>query len=154
MKRSEEAVSYFLSGFSCSQAVLYVFAEEFGISKEAALKLADAFGAGMGGMGKTCGAVTAAFMVIGLKHGRVDASDVASKEETRRLVRLFSEEFTALHGSTGCSVLLECDMDTPEGRKYAKDGGLFVTACPKYVKSSVELLEKLLFPEGKIDSIT
>ncbi|OGF48874.1 MAG: hypothetical protein A2231_07680 [Candidatus Firestonebacteria bacterium RIFOXYA2_FULL_40_8] len=147
MTRTEEARSYFLSGFSCSQAVLYVFAEEFGLSKETALRMADAFGGGMGGMGKTCGAVTGAFMVIGLKHGRVDAGDMFRKEETRRLVNKFTEEFTALHGSTGCSDLLECDMAAPEGKKYAKDKGLFVELCPKYVISAVELLEKLLYPE-------
>jgi C_GCAxxG_C_C family probable redox protein len=153
MKRAEESVAYFLSGFSCSQAVLCAFAEEYGLSKENALKLADAFGGGMGGMGRTCGAVTAAFMVIGLKHGRADASDLAGKEETRRFVKLLSEEFTALHGSTVCSELLECDMDTVEGKKNAKDSGLFVTACPKYVKCSVELLEKLLYPAGEPESV-
>ncbi|OGF47452.1 MAG: hypothetical protein A2452_02925 [Candidatus Firestonebacteria bacterium RIFOXYC2_FULL_39_67] len=145
MTRSEEAGAYFLSGFSCSQAVLYVFAEEFGLSKETALKLAESFGGGMGGMGKTCGAVTAAFMVIGLKHGRVDAGDASKKEETRRVVKMFCEEFTKIYGSINCSELLECDMDTASGKKQAKDNGLFVMLCPKYVNTAVSLLEKIIY---------
>ena len=98
MKIHEEAAEYFLSGFSCSQAVLYVFAEKYGLAKTTALKLADAFGSGMGGQGYTCGAVTAAYMVIGLKHGRTGVSELKKKEETRRLVKLFSEEFIKKHG--------------------------------------------------------
>ncbi len=144
MKIHEEAAEYFLSGFSCSQAVLYVFAEKYGLAKTTALKLADAFGGGMGGQGYTCGAVTAAYMVIGLKHGRTGVSELKKKEETRRLVKLFSEEFIKKHGALNCSELLKCDMGTAEGKKFARDSGLFVEACPKYVKTAVLLLEKLL----------
>ena len=144
MTKQEEAGAYFLSGFCCSQAVLYVFAEECGLSKETALKLADAFGGGMGGMGSTCGAVTAAYMVIGLKNGRVEPEELFKKEETRRLVKLFSDEFIKLHGALDCSELLECDMSTAEGKKEAKDSGLFIKLCPKYVRSAVLLLENIL----------
>ena len=151
MTKQEEAGAYFLSGFCCSQAVLYVFAEELGIPKQAALKLADAFCGGMG-TGNTCGAVTAAYMVIGLRHGRTEPEENSKKEETRRLVKLFSEEFYKLNGALNCSDLLECDMATVEGRKTAKDSGLFVEACPKYVQSAVILLEKLLEVNGPVTS--
>ena len=143
LTKQEEAGAYFLSGYCCSQAVLYVFAEELGMTKQAALKLADAFCGGMG-TGNTCGAVTAAYMVIGLKHGRTEPEELTRKEETRRLVNLFSGEFQKLHGALACSDLLEFDMATAEGKKAAKDSGLFVEACPKYVRTAVEILERIL----------
>ena len=67
MKRSKHAVSCFKDGFSCSQALLSTYGDQFGLNHELALKVSGAFGGGMGRMGETCGAVTGAFMVIGLK---------------------------------------------------------------------------------------
>ena len=65
--KSEQAVRKFRKGFNCSQAVLSVYAEEFGLCRETALKIACGYGGGMGRMALTCGAVTGAFMVIGLR---------------------------------------------------------------------------------------
>ena len=65
----DRAGSAFDEGFSCSQAVLSAFAPEHGLDRETALKVATAFGGGMGHRGDTCGAVTGAFMAIGLRHG-------------------------------------------------------------------------------------
>ena len=45
-EKSEEAVSCFNEGFCCSQAVLSVYTEEFGLCRETALKIARAFGSG------------------------------------------------------------------------------------------------------------
>ena len=73
--KSEQAVRKFGKGFNCSQAVLSVYAEEFGLCRETALKIACGFGGGMGRMALTCGVVTGAFMVIGLKYGNVDANE-------------------------------------------------------------------------------
>ena len=75
MSRVEQAVSCFQGGFNCSQAVLSTYAQDFGLDREAALKLAAGFGGGMGRMAGTCGAVTGAFMVLGLKHGPTEAGD-------------------------------------------------------------------------------
>jgi C_GCAxxG_C_C family probable redox protein len=44
-----------------------------------ALKIASGFGGGMGRLAETCGAVTGAFMVLGLKYGSA-ASDREAKE--------------------------------------------------------------------------
>ncbi|MDF2570364.1 MAG: hypothetical protein K0R55_1968 [Sporomusa sp.] len=57
-----------VGGINCSQAMLSVYGKYFGMPKELAIKVATAFGGGMGGMGKTCGAVTGAFLVFGLTY--------------------------------------------------------------------------------------
>ncbi|MDD2550794.1 MAG: C-GCAxxG-C-C family protein, partial [Bacteroidales bacterium] len=71
-----EALELFKSGFNCSQAVLAAFSEECGISRETALKIACPFGGGIGGYGRTCGALTGGLMVIGLKYGATKATNL------------------------------------------------------------------------------
>lgn len=140
----EEAVGYFEKGFVCSQAVFVTYAESLGLKPEIALPIADAFGAGMGGMAETCGAVTGAFMVIGLKYGRVHAEDSEAKKKTRRLIKEFVKRFKDRHGSIICQTLLDIDISTDEGIEAANEKGLFETHCPKFVRDAAEILENLI----------
>ena len=80
------------------------------------MKLADAFGGGMGHMGLTCGAVTGACMVIGLRHGRTAAGDNEAKRITSLLVKRLAEEFQERNRTMVCKELMGCDVGTPEGR--------------------------------------
>jgi len=109
-----------------------------------ALKVAGAFGGGMGCMGKTCGAVTGAFMVIGLKHGKTRAEDDQAKEKAYSLVREFADRFQARNGSTVCGQLLDCDISTPEGKRLAEEEKLFTTMCPEFVQDAAEIIEHIL----------
>ncbi|MBA7478753.1 hypothetical protein ES707_14181 [subsurface metagenome] len=142
--KSEQAVRKFGKGFNCSQAVLSVYAEEFGLCRETALKIACGFGGGMGRMALTCGAVTGAFMVIGLKYGNVDANEKVIKEKTYGLVREFARRFEKRNGSSICRELLGCDISEPEGLKSAKENDLFTSVCPGLVQDAVEILEEML----------
>jgi len=45
------------------------------MGRETALKVSGTFGGGMGHLGETCGAVTGAFMLIWLKHGKTRVED-------------------------------------------------------------------------------
>ena len=142
--KSEQAVSCFEEGFCCSQAVLSVYGEEFGLCRETALKIACGFGGGMGRMAQACGVVTGAFMVLGLKYGNVNASDKQIKEKTYGLVREFARKFEERNGSIICKELLGCDISGPEGLKSAKENGLFASVCPGLVRDAVEILEEML----------
>jgi len=142
--RSDKAVSIFKEGINCSQAVLSSFAEDFGLDKDIALKLAAGFGGGMGRMAQTCGAVTGAYMVIGLKNGAITGQDKAAKELTYQKVREFNEKFTAINKSVICRKLLKCDISTPAGFDEAKQKGLLTSTCPKLVRDAVEILEEML----------
>ena len=81
MNQVECALSCFQEGFSCAQAVLSAYGPQYGLDRELALKVAGAFGGGMGHMGQVCGAVTGAFMVIGLKYGKTCAEDNETREK-------------------------------------------------------------------------
>ena len=144
MDKIQNAVECFKEGFSCSQAVLSAFSEPLGLDRDIALKISQSFGGGMAHMGETCGAVTGAFMVIGLKHGRTCADDDLAKEKTYELVQEFVRRFNTKHGSIVCKELLGYDISKNDEVKEAQEKGLFDEFCPNLVQSAAEILEDLL----------
>ena len=141
--KSEQAVERFGKGFNCSQAVLSSYSEQFGLDCEKAFKVATGFGGGMR-MGDTCGAVTGAFMVLGLKYGNTTAEDKKAKAKTYKKVEEYTKRFKARNDSVMCRELLGCDLTTPEGMKEAQDKGLFSSICPRMVREAVEILEEMM----------
>ena len=51
---------------NCAQAILHTYADIAGIDEELAMNIAHSFGAGMGHMEGTCGAMVGAGLVLGL----------------------------------------------------------------------------------------
>jgi C_GCAxxG_C_C family probable redox protein len=143
MGNAEKAAAMFKEGFSCSQAVLGTYCERFGLDKELACKISSGFGGGMH-LDQACGAVTGAFMVIGLKYGRTRADDVEAKMKTAGMVTEFAKKFKARHGSISCTELIGCNISTLEGFEEAKKKDLFKQVCPKYVVSAAEILDEML----------
>ncbi|MHC4124087.1 MAG: C-GCAxxG-C-C family protein [Planctomycetota bacterium] len=146
MNRVEQAVERFKKGFNCSQAVLGSYCEQFGLNCETAFKVATGFGGGMR-MADTCGAVTGAFMALGLKYGSITAEDKAAKAKAYEKVIEYTSRFKARNSSVICKELLGCDISTPEGMKKAQQEGLFGSVCPKMVRDAAEILEEILAEE-------
>ena len=145
MERSEKALEYFDNKFNCAQSVLVSFAEQLGISEDEALRVACAFGGGMGRQQLTCGAVTGAAMALGLKFGKgksdADEKKLSTYEKT---VELF-EEFKKLHGSTECLKLLNnLDMNYEKEYNTILEQNLFQINCRKYVSDAVGIAEKII----------
>jgi C_GCAxxG_C_C family probable redox protein len=138
------ASTCFKEGFSCSQAVLFACSGRFGLDRETALRVSGAFGGGMARTGNTCGAVTGAFMVIGLRHGMTKAEDNKAKEKTYELAREFTVRFTSRNKSIVCRELLGHDLSTHEGREAVKEKKLATTLCPKFVQDAVEIVEEIV----------
>ncbi len=143
MDKSEKAAELFKKGFNCSQAVFTAFAPELGVDEQSALKLACPFGAGMARMQNTCGAVTGAFMAIGLKYGKSAEGDTESRDRSYRLTQEFAKQFTAMHGTIECRTLLGADINTPEGQKVIQEKELFKTLCLQLVRDAAMIAEKL-----------
>jgi C_GCAxxG_C_C family probable redox protein len=141
--RINNAVNKFLNEYACSQAILSEYCELFKLETELALKMASGFAGGMR-FGKTCGAVTAAYMVIGLKFGAQNCDRPEGRQSVYNAVYEFTKKFEEMHGSTCCEVLIGCNISTEAGMRKAKDKKLFQTICPGFVKSSAELLEIML----------
>lgn len=143
MGKIDDARACFDQGFSCSQAVASVFAADFGIDRETLLRVAAPFGGGIARTGGVCGALSGALMILGLRHGSVEADPVA-KQRAYEIAHEFVECFRARNGALDCRDLLGEDISTPAGRQAIKDAGLSKTICPRLVESSVEILEEML----------
>ncbi len=141
MNPVETAVERFQNGHSCSQAVFTALAEPMGLDYATALRVATAFGGGMGRMGATCGAVTGALMALGLKYGGVEPE---AKDLTYRLVRQFADEFRERHETLQCRDLIGCDLSTEEGREQSRANDTHNTICVGLVRQAVVIAEKLL----------
>ncbi len=144
MNKVECSEKCFLRGFNCAQAVFSTYSSELGLDTELALRIAGGFGGGMGLIGETCGAVTGAIMLIGLKHGKVVAEDDAAKEKTYALVQEYKRRFMDLHGSVRCTELLGFDISKKDEMLQARESGLFKSLCPRLVKDSALIVEELL----------
>ena len=144
MTRTERAVALFQKGFSCSQALLGAYAGDFGLPEAVALRLSQPFGGGIAKTGDWCGAVTGAFLVIGLKYGRDRAEDAAAKDRTYALVQEFIRRFEATNGHVRCRELLGCDIATAEGQKVIEELRLHQTRCEPLIRNAVAILEDLL----------
>ena len=147
-KRIEKAVALFKEGFNCSQSVVAAFADQYGFTREQALKMSASFGGGIGRMRETCGAACGLFMLAGLETGATEGADREGKAANYKLVQELAEEFKRRNGALRCADLLglskkEPVVSTPEARTaqyYAK------RPCVKMVEEAAriwcEYLEK------------
>jgi C_GCAxxG_C_C family probable redox protein len=142
--KENKALEYFRSGLNCAQSVLMASAEDLIPNKEFLEGISCGFGGGMGRLQETCGAVTGAFMAIGLNNRAKINDNAELKEVTYSMVRKFNHQFKSLNGSTDCQVLLNCDLKTEEGRKYAHDHQLFEKICEKCITDSVRILNEMM----------
>ena len=114
------------------------------MDREMALKIAGGFGGGMGRMAGICGAVTGAFMVIGLVHSMTKKGDLQQKELSYVQIRKFAEKFGQRNRTLVCRELMGVDVSTPEGFAASKERNIARTVCPKFVRDAAEILEELL----------
>ena len=147
-ERIEKAVELFKEGFNCSQSVVAAFADEYGFTREQALRMSASFGGGIGRMRETCGAACGLFLLAGLETATVVGVDREGKARNYAVVQELAEEFKRRNGALRCADLLglskkEPVVSTPEARTdqyYAK------RPCVKMVEEAAriwcEYLEK------------
>ena len=102
----ETARGLFLDGYNCSQSVVAAFADELGMNREQAIRMASPFGGGMGRMREVCGCVSGMFMVLGYLYGYDDPKVYECKKELYERVQLLAARFREDNGSIVCSKLL------------------------------------------------
>lgn len=145
MDKEELVLQYFPKFGNCAQSVLCTFCEDLNFDRERALNLARGFGAGIGGMGEICGAVSAAIMVIGLHLGSVVSDENKLKELTDQNTTMFLEFFKEIRGSYYCKDLLGgCSLKTPHGKSEFKEKDLLNNVCKLCVKSSVKITDNII----------
>lgn len=144
--RVAKAIALFKEGYNCSQSVVAAFADEYGFTREQALRMAASFGGGIVRMRETCGAACGMFLLAGLETGATEGSDREGKAANYALVQELAEEFKRRNGALRCADLLglskkEPVISTPEARTeqyYAK------RPCVKMVEEAAKIWSEYL----------
>ena len=144
MNELEKVVNSFRGDFNCAQSVFGSYCTKYGLERDTALRIATGFGGGMGRSQRTCGAITGSYMVLGLKYGMDLKGDKDARDKTYDFINQFSNRFNQEFGSLICKELLDCDINTPEGKLFYEENNFFETKCFQYVKKAAEILEELL----------
>jgi C_GCAxxG_C_C family probable redox protein len=143
MTQAEKAGEKFMSGFTCSQAVLHSYAPELGVDSDMALKIANGFGAGMGRKQEVCGAISGAIMVLGLLYGRGEHDGADRHEKTYTMVQNLIDAFVNKYSTISCKQLLPgCCLLTEEGRRRFHDDNLR-EKCREFVETVCGILDGL-----------
>ncbi len=129
MDRVEKALEFHKKGYNCCQAVACVFAEELGIDEQLMFRVCEGFGAGMGGMQCTCGAVSGAVAAAGMKNSTGNVAD-CTKGGTYQLSKAMVNRFREKNGSVICGeikgletkkVLRSCDGCIEDAVRIAEE---------------------------------
>ena len=131
-KYTERAELYHKNGMNCAQAVACAFAEELGVDKKVLFQMAEGFGAGMGGMEATCGAVSGAVMLAGVKCSCADPENPTTKAATYKLSKEIISQFKEKNGSVICKELKGIETNQ------------VLRSCPGCIEDAVNIAEKIL----------
>ena len=114
-------------GLSCSQALLTVFGEAYGIDPAKARILGRTLAGGIGGQGEVCGYVTSALLI--LAHACNDPDEAQARKQTHPAVESLLRQFRERRGTLLCKELLGADFGTPEGKKKIVEEKLVARKC-------------------------
>ena len=142
MSKAEIAVKLF-ENYNCAQSVLSAYAADFNLDRAKALQVAAGFGAGMGRLQETCGAVTGAIMVLGLSSGFREEDNREKSNAVYAKLRKLVDDFTREKGTIKCRELLGCDLSTEEGQAFFKEHNLR-SNCREYISICCRLLDSYL----------
>jgi C_GCAxxG_C_C family probable redox protein len=127
-----KALEYHSKGFNCAQSVALPFCEELGVDPTVISRAAEGFGGGMGGFELTCGALSGAIMVAGLKLADGNLEEPKSKKNTYSVAKFIGNEFEKQCGSTLCPVI--------KGLR----GGEMLKSCNDCIAVGIKLAEEAI----------
>ena len=107
--RVEQAIERHKKGYNCSQAVACTYCDLFGIDEETMFRVTEGLGAGMGNMDGTCGAVSGACVLAGLKGSTAHLTKPDSKGTSYKYSREIMARFKSINTTTRCKELKGID---------------------------------------------
>lgn len=133
--RIENTIKRHDKGYNCAQAVACTYCDLLGLEEETVFRMTEGFGAGMGGMEGTCGALSGAVLLAGLKNsdGKLDAPK--TKGRTYKLSKEMVKRFREACGSTVCRELKGAGKGKP------------IHSCEACIRDAAAIVENILFGE-------
>lgn len=128
MNRTEKTLEFHKKGFNCAQSVVLAYCDLFDIDEKTAARASEGFGAGMGGRVTTCGALSGAVMLAGLKHADGNMEAPSSKFTTYEVAQKLVEEFEKRCGDINC-----CDIKSNQK-----------VSCEECILCGAKLVEEFL----------
>lgn len=137
-ERRKEALKLFHEGYNCAQAILAAYGDMFGLERQNAFKIGAPFGGGVANTGNTCGALSGALMVIGLRYGSDKPAGWVKRARVNRASKNFMKRFINVCGSKDCDDL-KCYYRMNNHENIKKKA-----YCARIVEKAVNILEDLL----------
>lgn len=148
-ERIQLAVDQFMAGFNCAQSVVSAFADQYGFTREQALRMSASFGAGIGRMRLTCGAVCGMLQLAGLEHCALEGNDRKAKSENYALVQRLADEFRRRNGSITCRELLGLRKEQRSAEASERTPEYYATRpCARMIESAARIWVEHL--EGRL----
>ena len=144
-KYSKKAGELFRQGYNCAQSVFCAFSNDLDMDFETALKLSSSFGGGMGRLREVCGAVSAMFMIAGLKYGYTTPNDDKIKAEHYQRIQFLANEFIKKNNTIICRELLKLDTkhDSPIPSKRTEEY-YKARPCERLVMEAAEIISNYI----------
>jgi C_GCAxxG_C_C family probable redox protein len=98
-------------------------------------KMTEGLGLGMGGMQGTCGALSGACVLAGMKNSGGDLQNPVTKGQTYQLSREIVARFQQRAGATICKDLKGVET------------GVMLHFCPDCITDAAAIVEEVLFPD-------
>ncbi|MGN9136274.1 C-GCAxxG-C-C family protein [Clostridium sp. HCP1S3_B4] len=132
-ERIEKALENHSKGYNCAQAVACAFCDLVSMDENTLFKITEGFGAGMGGMQCTCGAISGAIALAGLKESSGDTDNPTTKGKTYKLSKEIVEEFREKNSSVICRELKGIDTNK------------VLRSCDGCIEDAAKIAYKVLF---------
>ncbi len=137
--RIDECTKRHEKGFNCAQAVACTYADLVGVDEQTMFKMTEGLGLGMGGMQGTCGALSGACVLAGMKNSGGDLEKPTTKGQTYQLSREMVKRFQERAGATICKDLKGVET------------GVVLRSCPNCITDAAAIVEEVLFPEQFVE---
>ena len=131
--RTGLAIAYHDMGYNCAQSVACAFTDRSGLDKETLFRVTEGLGRGMGGMEGTCGAISAACVLAGLKYSSAHTECPDSKAITYEASQACLQDFLSRNKSLVCRELRGEDTGNP------------LRSCPDCIRDAVRIIEEQLY---------
>lgn len=145
MTHAEKAKAYFEEGYNCAQAVTLAFADEMGLEKGQAARMASSFGGGLGRLREVCGCVSGMALAAGAIRGYSDPKAREEKADHYAFIQKLANEFKERNGSIICRELLAgINNDTNPVPEERTESYYKKRPCAELAAIAAEILEKEL----------